>query len=139
MKEEALALWHRALDSLQAARHTLALSGNDSAPMAYFAAFHAVSAHFRLTEQEFIKHGAVEAAVHRDLVRTSLWSADLGKAYSNLNKLRHKGHYGVSEDVTKQEAERAVADAQRILRAVQQMHPDLFADPESLLKDNREA
>ena len=136
MKDEALALWDRALGSLRAARTTLPLSANVSAPESYFAAFQAVSAHFRLTEQEFIKHSGVEAAVHRELVHSGLWPAELGKAYSNLNKLRHTGHYEVGNDVTKQEAERAVADAQRILCAVQQMHPDLFADPESLLKDN---
>ena len=63
-------LWARAEDALRLAKNDLALSADGAASWAYYAAFYAVSAHFALKGRTFRKHTAVEAAVHRDLVRS---------------------------------------------------------------------
>ena len=139
MNKEALSFWSRAVDSLQGAAHVLSVSSDRAASSAYYAAFYAVSAHFALAQRSFSKHSAVQAAVHRDLVNAGLWPKELGEEYSDLVRLRTTDDYGVEVRVSQEDAQMAVADAQRILRAVQQMRPDLFADPESLPKDNHQA
>ena len=99
----------------------------------YYAAFYAVSALFALQGKTFSKHSAIEAAVHRDLVRPGHWPKELGVNYSYLLGLRTKGDYGVLEHVLEEEAGEAIQAVQRILRAVHDAHPDIFSDPEGVL------
>ena len=62
--------WDRAVDAIRDADLLLANGGFDgAASRAYYAAFHAVTALFSLEGRIFTKHSAVEAAVHRDLVK----------------------------------------------------------------------
>lgn len=89
-----------------------------AASRAYYAAFYAVSALLAQEGRFFSKHRAVEAAVHRDLVRKGHWSPTLGKAYSSLRRLRSIGDYGAVEHVSAQEAADAVGKAELILEAV---------------------
>ena len=118
MKAPALDLWHRAADALRVARHDLPLSPDAAASRAYYAAFYAVSAHFALQDKGFTRHSALEAAVHRDLVRSGIWTEDLGKGYSRLAQLRHRGDYGGDRHVTVPDAEEAVRIAAHVLEAV---------------------
>ena len=68
------------MDALRDANLLLANGGLDSAASrAYYAAFHAVTALFGLEGRTFAKHSALEAAVHRDLVKTGKWASDLGR------------------------------------------------------------
>jgi uncharacterized protein (UPF0332 family) len=68
--EYARTEWDRALEPLAAATLLLPHGGFDSAASrAYYAAFHAASALFALEGRTFTKHSALEAAVHRDLVK----------------------------------------------------------------------
>jgi uncharacterized protein (UPF0332 family) len=90
----------------------------------YYAAFHAVSALFALQGKTFTKHRALEAAVHRDLVRTQMWAVDLGAAFSWLVRLRRTGDYGGSMHVSLDEAQEAVDKARQILRAVRTTSPE---------------
>jgi len=69
MKAYADDLWRRALEALILARHDLPISADGAAARAYYAAFHAVSALFALDGKTYSQHAAVEAAVHRDLVK----------------------------------------------------------------------
>ena len=72
--------WDRALEAFQAATLLLAHQAFDSAASrAYYAVFHAASALFALEGRTLTKHSALEAAVHRDLVKEGRWSADLGR------------------------------------------------------------
>lgn len=127
MNEEAIEFWDRVLKTLQSAKLLLATDPDSSASRSYYAAFYAVSALFILQGKNYSKHSALEAAVHRDLVRSGRWSKGLGSDYSYLVGLRIIGDYGGLKHVSKDEAGKAIQAAQRILRAVHEMHPDVFA------------
>ena len=97
-----------------------------AASRAYYAAFHAVTALFALEGRIFAKHSALEAAVHRDLVKAGKWSADLGRDFSFCVELRGVGDYGTDVRVDAQQATDAIASARRILVAVRNSLPVSF-------------
>lgn len=130
MSRESQDLWERARESLRAAEVVLPVSADAAASRAYYAAFFAVSALFVLDSRTFRRHAAVEAAVHRDLVRTGKWPAAAGANYSRLFELRQTGDYGVAEHVRPQDARQAVEAARDILSAVSAEHPEEFAWPD---------
>lgn len=125
MKREALDLWGRALEALRVAQQTTELSPDACASRAYYAAFYAVSALFAAEGTTFSRHTAVEAAVHRELVKAGLWDPALGAAYTKLMKLRETGDYGGGRHVTAAEAEEAVLTAWSILRGVTTACPEV--------------
>lgn len=87
--------WDRALEAFRAATLLLAHGGFDSAASrAYYAVVHATSALFALEGRTFSKHSALEAAVHRDLVKAGRWLADLGRDYSFCPDVRGFGDDG---------------------------------------------
>jgi len=131
MNKEAQDFWDRAVESLGAAEELLPKYADACASRAYYAAFHAVSAWFALRGQTFTRHSAVETAVHRDLVKAGHWPSDLGKAYSFLLELRFTGDYGGGKHVSREEAEKAVHNARRILQAVHQLNPEAFPIPKA--------
>lgn len=96
-----------------------------TASRAYDAAFHAVSALFAAEGTFFRKHSAVEAAVHRDLVRQGRFSQDLGRDYDELVRWRETGDYGGGLHVTGEEARASLDAARRVLDAVAREHPEL--------------
>ena len=120
MNEHALDLWGRAKEALATASHDLPVSPDAAASRAYYAAFNAVSALLAFRGRTFSKHSAVEAAVHRDLVKGGKWPAELGKDYSHLVGLRETGNYGGGQHVSAKDAKDAIARAHRILQAVRQ-------------------
>src|SRR5262249_54133455 len=87
---------------------------------AYYAAFHAVTALFALRGRSFIKHSAVRAAVHKDLVKTGEWTVELGKDYDLVMSLRQTGDYAGTAYVSEENARRAVEAAQRVIAACQE-------------------
>ena len=125
-------LWERACKTILTARREMPFDHDACAAIAYYAAFYAVSALFAVREREFTKHEAVEAAVHKDLVRPGTWPAELGAAYSDLRGLRHTGNYGGSEHVSPERAKEAVQIAERILRRVSESQPADFPLPPEL-------
>ena len=121
MTSEAADLWQRATKALATAQ---SLSGSDpdaAASRAYYAAFYAISAWFALSGRSYTRHSAVEAAVHRDLVKTGLWSAAVGKGYSLLHALRSTADYGGRMHVSSEEATEAVAAAGSIVSEVRRL------------------
>ncbi len=75
--------WDRAIDALRDADLLRANGGFDGAvSRAYYAAVHAVTSLFALEGRTFTRHSAVEAAVHRDLVKAGKWPSDLGRDFS---------------------------------------------------------
>ncbi len=119
--------WDRAVDALRDAHLLLANGGFDgAASRAYYAAFHAVTALFALEGRIFAKHSALEAAVHRDLVKAGRWSADLGRDFSFCVELRGVGDYGADVRVDAKQATDAIASARRILVAVRDALPVNF-------------
>ena len=129
MKAAAADLWERAVDAWSVARHDLDVSPDAAASRAYYAAFYAVSAHFATQDRSFTKHTAVEAAVHRDLVRPNTWTDDLGRGYSRLSQLRARGDYGGGRHVASEEASEAIGIAFDILQRVAETHPADFCLP----------
>ena len=126
MTDLATGLWQRALDAIRVAKHDLVVSADAAASRAYYAAFYAVSARFALEGKTFARHSAVEAAVHRDLVKAGLWPKDLGERYSMLVELRSISDYGDVEHVSPQEAKDAIAAATAILDSVRESSSGRF-------------
>ena len=124
MKELSEALFERAEVSLRGASALVPIDPDGAASRAYYSSFSAVSALFAKRGVTFVTHKAVEAAVHRDLVRTGIWSKPLGADYSFLHRLRKAGDYGGQMHVSEKSAEEAVEAARRILEAVRNtIHP----------------
>ena len=116
--------WDRAIDALRDADLLLANGGFDgAASRAYYAAFHAVTALFALDGRIFAKHTALEAAVHRDLVKDGKWPSELGRDFSFCVELRGVGDYGTEVRVDAKQATDAIASARRILVAVRDALP----------------
>lgn len=124
--ESSLDLWQRAKEALIVSRHDLPVSPDAAASRAYYAAFYGVSAFFALDGKLYTKHSAVEAAVHRDLVRPRTLGEELGRGYSRLAQLRARGDYGGARHVSGAEAEEAVDIATRLPDAVVRLRPDHF-------------
>ena len=99
-----------------------------NASRAYYAAFYAVSAHFILQDKTFSKHSAVEAAVHRDLIRPGEWPKELGRGFSRLVQLRSRGDYGGNRHVSDTDAEESIQIAAEILQAVAKANPKVFGE-----------
>ena len=119
--------WDRAVDAVREAHLLLANGGFDgAASRAYYAAFHALTALFALEGRVFTKHSALEAAVHRDLVKAGKWSGDLGRDFSFCVDLRGVGDYGTEVRVDATQAADAIASARRILVAVRDLLPVNF-------------
>ena len=126
MNQDARDLWTRTVRSHKTATKLVSEDPDAAASRAYYAAFYAVSALFALQGKTFTKHRAVEAAVHRDLVKPGTWPEDLGEAFSWLVRLRRTGDYGGGIHVSPDEAQEAVDKARRILQAVQDTSPEPF-------------
>lgn len=127
-QERAAEFWFRATRALAGARLLRDADSNGAASRAYYAAFQAVSALFALDGRRFSKHSAVQAAVHRDLVRPGRWSQELGADYTYLRDWRDVGDCSVEERVSAEDAQKSISKAQGILKAVQEERPDVFAE-----------
>lgn len=126
MNARAADLWERAKKALTVAKAVLTLDPDSAASRAYYAAFFAVSARFALEGKSFTKHSAVEAAVHRDLVKTGKWPMGLGQGYSRLAEVRSIGDYGELEHVSESRSAEAIEIASDIVRAVACDNPEAF-------------
>jgi uncharacterized protein (UPF0332 family) len=125
-------LWARAVKALQVAKFTVGVDFDTAASKAYYAAFYAVSALFATQGRSFTKHSAVEAAVHRDLVKAGIWQPELGEKYSRLVESRILGDYGGALHVQKERAMTAIEFARDILRVVAKSNPEIFVWQEEL-------
>ena len=126
MKSYALDLWGRAVETLQVAERLVGFSDDNAASRAYYAAFYAVSALFALEERTFRKHTQLEAAVHRDLIKSGRWPPERGKDFSRLATLRERGDYGGDRHVSHEEAMEATNRAGRIVEQVRLAYPETF-------------
>ncbi|MFH1538380.1 MAG: HEPN domain-containing protein [bacterium] len=125
-KELAEDFWKRAIEALAMAEVGLKVSPDGATNRAYYAAFNAVSALFALEGEFYKKHSALESDVHHKLVKTGKWNPELGEKYKSLHKLRAVGDYGELQHVSPEEAEKAVASATEILKAISASKPDIF-------------
>lgn len=125
MNEFATTQWQRALRTLSSARQLIETDPDSAASRAYYAAFHALTTLFAFRGQSFSKHSALRAALHRDLIKTSQWPINLGKAFDFLMDLRETGDYGGLIQVSRSDAELATAKAQAIIDKVCNSCPEL--------------
>ena len=121
MNPEAADLWRRAVQALATAKSLSSSDPDAAASRAYYSAFYSVSAWFTLSGTIFSRHSAVEAAVHRDLVKAGLSAAEIGKAYSFLHSLRSTADYGGGMHVSQEEAAEAVASATAIVAEIRRL------------------
>ena len=126
MNARAADLWERAKKALAVAKAVSTLDPDSAASRAYYAAFYA---RFVLEGKTFRKHSAVEAAVHRDLVKAGIWPAELGQGYSRLSETRSIGDYGEMEHVSEASSAEAIQIAGEILSAIAREHPREFTLP----------
>ncbi len=129
MNARAADLWERAKKALAVAKAVSTLDPDSAASRAYYAAFYAVSARFVIDGKAFRKHSAVEAAVHRDLVKAGIWPTELGQGYSHLSETRSIGDYGELEHVSEESAAEAIQIAGEILSAIAHEYPQAFTLP----------
>jgi uncharacterized protein (UPF0332 family) len=120
-------LWGRATRTLRTARVLIEDDPDSAASRAYYAAYYAVSALFESEGKTFRKHTAVEAAVHRDLVKAGRWGKELGEAFSDLAKMRATADYGSIVHIAPDEAASAVAKAERIVVGVRLLGSDALS------------
>jgi len=125
MKEFALAEWQRAHRAFRSVKYLMDIDPDSAASRAYYSAFHAVTALLALRGMTFSKHAALRAAIHRDLIKTKEWSADLGRGFDFLLELRETGDYGGLIAVSKEDVEKALKKTSAILDAVHKSCPEL--------------
>ncbi|MDP3047497.1 MAG: HEPN domain-containing protein [Chloroflexota bacterium] len=119
LADEIAANIARAEQSIGAARQLAAAGYTDfAASRAYYAAFYAATAALMPEGLETSKHSAVIASVHQRLVKTGKLEKEQGKALTWLFELRGIGDYGMTAHVSRQEAEEAIAAAERFVDAM---------------------
>lgn len=126
MSPEPADWWERARRELTTARELVRLNPDAAASRAYYAAFYAIRAFFSIEGRSFRKHSAVEAAVHRELVRDREWPAEIRAFFSFLMKLRETGDYGGEAHVSAEQAIEAIEKAGAVVRAVASRAPEPF-------------
>jgi uncharacterized protein (UPF0332 family) len=132
VKDKALHFWKRAYQTFKAAKENLEIDTDTAASRAFYASFYAVSAILTIQGKSYSKHSAVQAAVHRDIIKTGLLNAEVGQDYDFLFRARNTADYGAEVYISSEEAEETVAAAKRILSQVYKTNPDLFSDPDKL-------
>ena len=121
MTENAAQYWESADRGLKTARMLIKEDPRASVSRAYYAVFYAASAYFATKGIEFKRHSALEAAVHRDLVRTGLISKSLGTAYSSLNDVRNAADYQPAHPISEDEAYEIHGKAREFTEAIGQL------------------
>lgn len=121
MKEEIKAILAQAEEKLRAAR--LLLNGHawgDASSRAYYAAFHAVSALLLSKGETYSSHAQVISRFNKEFVHTDIFPREFIAIVTRLFEDRQTGDYDFTVGVTESEAHQDVADAQRIVEAIQQ-------------------
>jgi uncharacterized protein (UPF0332 family) len=103
---------------LAVAKAAVGIDPDSAADRAYYSAFHAFTALFAQRNQFFTRHATLHNAIHRDLVLTGMLPVEIGQDFDRLMDLRNMGDYGGEDGVSREEAELAVAAAERILNRV---------------------
>ena len=117
--EEIVANLQRAEQSLRAAQELASRGYYDfAASRAYYAAFYAATALLLPEGLELSKHSGVIASIHQRFVKTGKLNTEHGKTLNWLFELRGVGDYGVTEHVSRQEAEQAIQAARDFVDAI---------------------
>lgn len=117
--KEIAANLERAEQSIRAAQELASRGYHDfAASRAYYAAFYAGTALLLAEGLELNKHSSVIASIHQRFVKTGKLDNEHGKTLNWLFELRGVGDYGVTQHVSRQEAEQAIQGAKGFLDAI---------------------
>jgi uncharacterized protein (UPF0332 family) len=104
---------------LDAARVLLAAGAfGDAASRAYYAAFHAVSAALLTSGRAYSSHAQVLGAFNKDFVHAGTFPREFTTILARLFEDRQTGDYDPTTRLEAADAERDVADAQRMVDAI---------------------
>ena len=120
MIDELKAMLAQANEKLRAAK--LLLEGNawaDAMSRAYYAAFHAVSAALLSKGQTYSSHAQTLGAFNKEVVRSGIFPSEFTTFLTRLFEDRQSGDYDFEPGFTEVEARQDVADAERIVKAIQ--------------------
>ena len=90
----------------------------DASSRAYYAAFHAATAALASRGLSYSSHGQVIGAFNREFVHSSLLPPEAFAMLQRLFADRQVGDYSASRAISRETAERGIADAAWILDAV---------------------
>ena len=120
--EESNAWIRRAEQTVRAAGSLLADGYyRDATSRAYYAMFYAAKAAVLTEGVEANKHSAVIAAFGRLFAKTGRLPASLHQSLTGAFDARQTADYSVTRDITKEEAERRVAEAKEFVSEVTRM------------------
>lgn len=121
-KEEIAANLERAEKSIAAAKKLASDKYYDfAASRAYYSVFYAATAILLKDNLDFRKHSGVIASIHQKFIKTGKLDKEFGKDLNWLFELRSVGDYGASIHVPRQEAEKAIAAAERFVEAIKKL------------------
>jgi uncharacterized protein (UPF0332 family) len=120
LAERIKAAFGRARDKLAVARHVLAAGyPADAVSPAYYAVFHAAEAALLVEGDEPRSHEGLKSLFGLRFVRTGRLPAELASIFRQLKDERENGDYSIFPAITAEEAERAVASAERFVAALE--------------------
>lgn len=115
----------KAAEKLRAAR-TLLASGHwdDAISRAYYAVFHAASAALLFRGVTAKTHEGLKTLFSLHLIRTGLVEKEYGETIRELKDDRENGDYDVFTSFGREDAEKAVQDAERFLSRIEVLLED---------------
>ena len=121
LSERVSAAIARARDKLAAARHLLEGGfGADAVPPAYYAVFHMAEAALAIEGDEPRSHEGLKSLFGLRFVKTGRLPPELASILRELKDERENGDYSIFPAITDEEAERAVASAERFVDAIEE-------------------
>lgn len=120
LAERVKAAFARARQKLEVASHVLAGGyAADAVSPAYYAAFHAAEAALLVEGDEPRSHEGLKSLFGLRFVKTGRLPDELASILRELKDERQNGDYSVFPAITAAEAQRAVANAERFVDAVE--------------------
>jgi uncharacterized protein (UPF0332 family) len=118
--ERVKAAFARARDKLAVAKHVLAAGyPADAVSPAYYAAYHAAEAALLVEGDEPHTHEGLKSLFGLRFVKTGRLPEELASILRELKDERQNGDYSIFPAITAEEAERAVAAAERFVAALE--------------------
>ena len=112
----------KADESLRAARLSLeANMPSIAVNRLYYAVFYAASAFMAARGMDYGKHSAVQAAVHRNLIKPQLMSREMGQLYGRLFNARQDGDYKAFAVFAVDEVNEELAPATEFIRTIREL------------------
>lgn len=120
LAERIKAAFARARDKLAVAKHVLAAGyPADAVSPAYYAVFHAAEAVLLVEGDEPRSHEGLKSLFGLRFVKTGRLPEELASTLRELKDERENGDYSIFPAITAEEAERAVASAERFVAALE--------------------